>query len=792
MSDDKQQSSGTQPKWVAPLPTADLRAAAHAGRIDASSKTLLEAETRFILGKERGGLAEGDSRFAALALSGGGIRSATFCLGVLQALADQDLLQHFRYLSTVSGGGYIGAALTWWLGAGNPNRNSQALYDRAKNFPFGRGQTGAPEEMGKNKGSLPAAHLQDYLRQHGDYLTPEGGKSLLVAVAAVLRSLLLNAMTWFPIVAALYYVLLAGWLIPAPEFGAHPVAASARLLIPAVYAVAAFLVASVCYSLATFTDRGSGWNYWVRRAFERSMGTLLLLTAVYLIAFSPPVVAFAMSAALESAIGKAGGLAPAIAGFASAVAGAASALKVFRSTTRERTGKAPPGILAAFGSALFLYGVLLTALVCAGWVYVWAAGSSCTGCDALKLPGIVGSFAGVQEGLDAVQAGLTLIVAPLVLLAWGLITGWFVNLNYINLHRFYRDRLMEAFMPGAALVPSSRSGAAYQANRQPLASAACLRDKKGKLLQPYPLINANIVLARSRDQTRFNRGGDSFLLSPLYCGSNATGWQATKEFNAGHVTLPTAMAISGAAVNPGTGVGGSGVTRNYFVSLLLAWLNLRLGYWLRKPTEGGSLILAPDHFIPGLYDLGPMGYRDNSTYMQLSDGGHFENLGLYELVRRRAGLIVCCDAGQDEEFGFGDLQNAALRIEQDFGAHIQFEGKRNQPESLAFPRDAKLGTAAETVKKGFIKGTIHYADGKDPGTLFYVKPTLIDDLPLEVTAYHKAEPEFPNQSTIDQWFDPAQFEAYRKLGYAIGQDMLAAKADKGGPDVSAGIKAFAP
>ena len=64
-----------------------------------------------------------ENNLTGLALSGGGIRSATFSLGVLQALARHDILKFIDYISTVSGGGHIGAGLTWWLSGKTGSRN---------------------------------------------------------------------------------------------------------------------------------------------------------------------------------------------------------------------------------------------------------------------------------------------------------------------------------------------------------------------------------------------------------------------------------------------------------------------------------------------------------------------------------------------------------------------------------------------------------------------------------------------------------------------------------------------
>src|SRR5690606_34881287 len=125
-----------------------------------------------------------------------------------------------------------------------------------------------------------------------------------------------------------------------------------------------------------------------------------------------------------------------------------------------------------------------------------------------------------------------------------------------------------------------------------------------------------------------------FILSPLYSGSAATGWQASQSLFNGEMTLASAMATSGAAANPRAGPGGRGPTRNRFVSLLMTLLSLRLGYWIPRPTDRDILIKRPNHFRPsGIYSLFDIGYQETNALLELSDGGHFENLAIYELVR---------------------------------------------------------------------------------------------------------------------------------------------------------------
>ena len=147
---------------------------------------------------------------------------------------------------------------------------------------------------------------------------------------------------------------------------------------------------------------------------------------------------------------------------------------------------------------------------------------------------------------------------------------------------------------------------------------------------------------------------------------------------------------------------------------------------------------------------------DRNRYVYLSDGGHFENLALYEMVLRRCHTIVVSDAGQDGDFGFEDLGGAVRKIRIDFGIPITFENGIK-----IYSREQK--------NKGYYCaiGTIGYScvdgEGTD-GLMVYIKPTFYGTEPADVRQYAQRNKAFPHDTTADQWFDEAQFESYRVLG----------------------------
>ncbi len=159
--------------------------------------------------------------------------------------------------------------------------------------------------------------------------------------------------------------------------------------------------------------------------------------------------------------------------------------------------------------------------------------------------------------------------------------------------------------------------------------------------------------------------------------------------------------------------------------------------------------------------------NENSGYLQLSDGGHFENLGVYELVRREVDLIILCDGAADEGFSFKDFGNLVEKVRLDFGAQIHIDLDPLIPqESGEWPYGLE-----KLARSGHQIGVIEYSSGKT-GFLVYIKTTLTEGLPADLYSYKLAHRNYPDESTGDQFFDEKQFEAYRELGYQLGKQML--------------------
>lgn len=340
-----------------------------------------------------------------------------------------------------------------------------------------------------------------------------------------------------------------------------------------------------------------------------------------------------------------------------------------------------------------------------------------------------------------------------------------ININKFSLHSIYRNRLIRAYL-GASRLP------AYGVERRPNLFTGFDPNDNVQLHQlapsdrpvqkPLHVLNIAINLVRGENLAWQQRKAQSFSASPLFCGSGNLGYRRASEYGTNErvrkaLTLGTAMAVSGAAASPNMGYHSAPA-----VTFLLAFFNVRLGWWLGNPGPAGAQTF--DRSCPRIA-VRPLlaetfGLTDSANpYVYLSDGGHFENLGLYEMVLRRCHCIVAIDASCDTARSFTDLGNAIRKIRVDQGVEIDInlELLRGEPGS-------RLSRAHYAL------GIIRYDrvdHGASPGLLVYVKPSLTGNEPADVTEYADCHDEFPHEPTADQFFDESQFESYRALGAHI-------------------------
>jgi len=373
-----------------------------------------------------------------------------------------------------------------------------------------------------------------------------------------------------------------------------------------------------------------------------------------------------------------------------------------------------------------------------------------------------------------------------------------VDINEFSMHLLYRNRLVRCYLGASNKDRNAQRFSGFDPNDDELlAKFSVFADPYGKIQYagPYPILNCTLSLTHGERLAWQERKGESFVFTPRYCGyefqeqyaieggrvadkrkdqKKANGFQPTKEYAYpdGGVYLGTALATSGAAVNPNMGFHTSAP-----LAFLMTVFNVRLGWWLGNPQHPGTWQRSTPLF--GLFYLLMELFastNDRSRYVNLSDGFHFENLGLYELVRRRCTYIVVGDAGADPQHSFDDLGNAIRKCRTDFGVEIEIDLGR-----LRLPQNGKYSRAHSAV------GTIHYElldPTLRPGKLVYFKPTLTGDDPVDVQNYKTLHPDFPHQSTANQWFDESQFESYRELGRVSAESTLE---KLGSPEMLAGM-----
>ncbi len=278
---------------------------------------------------------------------------------------------------------------------------------------------------------------------------------------------------------------------------------------------------------------------------------------------------------------------------------------------------------------------------------------------------------------------------------------------------------------------------------------------------PMHVINGTLNLTTGQKINWQQRKGESFTVSPLHSGSLYVGYRDSRTYGGPEgISLGTAVTISGAAVSPNQGYNSSPP-----MAFLLTLLNLRLGWWLGNPGVAGRRAYHRAHpwtNVRLLFKELTGQTNDAYAWVNLSDGGHFENLALYEMVLRRSRYIVVSDGGCDPKFTFEDLGNAIRKIRTDLGVPIDIREISMQPRETP---------AKFTHGRYLAIGTIRYSaiDGNDPkkdGVLVYVKPGLYDEhyFPTDVYNYAQESITFPHETTADQFFSESQFESYRALG----------------------------
>ncbi|HET7231269.1 MAG TPA: patatin-like phospholipase family protein [Longimicrobium sp.] len=706
-----------------------------------------------------------------LALSGGGIRSATFNLGLLQGLQELRLLRSFDYLSTVSGGGYVGAFWTAW-------------------------RHRADGREGQLPTEIPAGEAEPrqirHLREFSNFLAPrlglfsyDTGRMLVTALSSMLPSLLaaLSVLTvvillWvgaaslllspqvgvfsLPIIVAIttaalvgfevawhqrrepadgsayiaaalaglgwtalaWYLVSAGWYDPASVKAAgiarrmseQPVWQDwHHVLAPAAAWGAALTLMAVGRWLLS-TQLNTPWQQRFHRSADRVRSRLLLLAGVW----TGMALLWASGIVVEyQYIGHNIKLAPELGGFTAVLAAAFAKIHHLFSKKKDSGGKVM-AVLRPVLPQVLAYAVV--GMMALGMVCVIVAG---------------GRDGGILDFTPWHAAAAAAVVLVLV--------AFFMDPNEVGLHSFYRGRLVRAY-PGAS--NDNRTGR----NRETEVvegDDVRLGEMGGGSARPFHLVccSAN-DLASADAMAGLYRGATSAALSNAGYAVDGT-WRAwDKTDTKKNPTLGTAITASAAAFN--TLMGSKSVELGPGVTFVAAALNLRLGQWLPHPASTGR----KTRIAPGWPFLLEMAGQASATgsYVHLSDGGHFENLAVYELIRRRCRVILASDCGADPSSDFDDLGNLVRRAREDFGVEIRLDTRPLKPDEHGLSRQY------------MVAGDIHYPGG-DTGVLLYFKPALVGSEPADVQQYRRRNASFPHETTGDQFYDEAQWESYRRLGF---------------------------
>lgn len=827
-------------------------------------------------GDEVGGRPSPALGLAGLSLSGGGIRSATFNLGVLQVFAKRGLLRWFDYLSTVSGGGYIGSALSSTLLFETEDESAGG-----REAPFGASFV---HRMGHDE-----PRLIKHLRSGRDYLAPGGIKDLARIPAVLLRGIVVNLLVVTPLIG-----LLAVVTAVAPPFGVYfhqleftgfsaeqlgrgdvILENAAEFFLPTLLFGALFVVWSAVFPFVATLRRRAPWA--VRNRFELGFSSLLLaigvvgamnaLPYIYYVVFNGT---FEHSSPWRVGVAALAAVLPIATSLRNSAARSAPISHLFVKLRLLAAGLLGPLILLSMylGMALVVlepltypFGTEDSALNVAARVLApeleeptssivaasdpsvyetWAHGlwESLGGdpddapaddtpyyeflvraleADNAHLAASLGPFKRqfrpaialrlspigmrlfgenrfiepLRKNLDidprtrepyaSVAAGelifrdasrrdqalalaraseelrkdIVLTHSAILLALMALLASYvtfFVDVNKTGLHRFYRDRLSLAYL----YDPRDPDGTGGRADNLKLTEIDPSRSGG-----PYHLVNAALNIPATEIADLQGRASDFFVMAPRWSGSSASGHTRTADFEEiwdRDTTLATALAVSGAAAAPQMGVHTSKT-----LTLIMTLLNIRLDYWVPNPAvldrrrHGATRVPGPTYLLREI--SGQMTVR--TPFINLSDGGHIENLGLYALLRRRCKYIIACDAEQDIDLTMPSLGKLTAYARMDDGIWIDWGGT--------------LGRLARNAQSGFSSahwaiGKIHY--GHETGRIIYIKSSMCGHEWPDQMAYRAQCPEFPQQSTGEQFFDESQFEAYRALGYLIASQLF--------------------
>jgi hypothetical protein len=703
-------------------------------------------------------------------VSGGGIRSASVALGALQALREKGVLGQADYLVSVSGGGYTAGGL------------QLAMTKATDGLPSGP----APVSQATTGDAFdPGSPEEDHLRRHSSYIA-DGLGQWLVALGVLLRnvvsSLVIIGLTVTTLGLAIgeFYraVPVAGGNLALlrPRFavtGPHTKAPAYPAIPPGVgYAIAAVGVLTVLAYLAQQWTVRASLVHRVSRVAVALLAVTMLLTVLGVVL---PALLWASSWLTWPL-----GFGPLRAASVSSLSLLVTYLGAVAATFwRKRTTIAKSaGTVTGFASKGPVNQVLPNSMIQAILLWICLAFLILV---ALTFCGWAATSGLVHSAWALIPVG---VLALLVLI---------LDQTSLSLHPFYRRQLARAF----AVRRVERDGVDVAEpypddEKTPLSTYAEPRDG-------FPAVTfaatANIT---GQDRTPPGRPAVPFTFGSDYIGGPATGWVRTDflERLAGKcvrddLTVQAAIAISGAAFASAMG------SQTRFYEVFLAIANARLGAWLPNPAFVALKCSALDDWtIPGLPGRRRLSYFAREIFaihpstarmLLCTDGGHYENLGLVELLRRRCTFIYCIDAsGASQPLGDA-LAGAVTLAREELGVEITLTNEAFELVPGGWQQlepSASFTDLNSRLSKGQVTtGNITYPEvarrpGKDDpaacryeqarGKIAFAQAVLSPDVPYQLLDFPQADPGFPHDSTGDQFFNAAQFDSYQTLGHVIG------------------------
>ena len=686
------------------------------------------------------------------------MRSASYNLGALQALQEQGVLARAAYLSSVSGGGYIAGAMT--MVAASDDQNAV----------WGEGRPG------------PFAHLspeERYLRNHSSYLAPDLNLKVKL-VSRVALGFLVNASFLATILVIVGRLMgyLAAFIEPALIRGNEESlllswgAPNWRKIILMVAGGAILVGLSLVLTTVLIRFKSSPKEDRYVRTGKWLQG--LGISAIFLFGILPSVLAGSRSLVTADL--------PVIDQPLAQTVVNVNEVKNAEARTVEEQGKGDTAIsrffrwLALLGLPSILLGAFRAAVK--GHATKLATAAAYLVAPALIALGLLAaSSAAAADGWGAWSTDswnqLLWLLLPVAILALLFATS---DLTATSLHPFYKRRLASAF----ALERVSADG------DEDRCIDARERDYDTNLLlsatrptkAPWPkLVCCAAANVSDQGATPPGRRAVTFTFEADRIGGPEAGYIPTAAYEKAlrgsrleDITLPAAIAISGAALSPSMGA----MTKPS-LTFLLALVNARLGVWLPSPAKvealdagGGAKASLSTLTRPRFTWLWrEMRGRNelNERFLYVTDGGHWENLGLVELLRRGCTRIYCIDAAGDKEKTLFTIGEAISLARSELGVKIDLD--------LTALRPAAGSSFSES---DHAIGSFTYPNGRH-GVLAFCKAIVTEDAPWDVRAYKERDPRFPNHGLLKQMFADKTFESYRTLGYYTAGNAMISMGD---------------